>query len=172
MGGPVITEAGTDPSGRRIGVHRCPHARCWRRTRRMMESASPATSASSGAIKKTADGFHVPRVRRSFMNTSQPTSPRRQAAFMAAGRKVPNFADNFKSCYHHGLRGETKPSWAVGGQAADRTINPDLETAGMRPRGEQSQSRKSRAPATRCCTSPGQRRFAALIERKRASHVR
>jgi len=60
--GAVITEAGQI---RRSPVLVYIAATCpmLERTRRMMESAFPSDLSKSGAIKKTADGFHVPRLR-------------------------------------------------------------------------------------------------------------
>ena len=121
-GGAVITEAGTDPSVAGL-VYIAAHMPDAGENERTTESASRATSAKSGAIKKTADGF-------TYLDPSQfheyfaADLSGEQAAFMARSQ-VLNAADNFKARHHHGcLENQTKLD---GGGGKDRTINPDLE---------------------------------------------
>ena len=83
----------------------------------------PSDLSTSGAIKKTADGF-------TYLDPAQfheyfaADLSAEQAAFMARSQ-VFNAADNFKAVITTAAW-RSKPSWMLVAES-DRTINPDLE---------------------------------------------
>src|SRR6202049_3520448 len=121
-GGPVITEAGMDPSV--VGlVYIAAHMPDAGENKANDGKRFPSDLSKSGAIKKTADGF-------TYLDPAQfheyfaADLSAEQAAFMARSQ-VLNSADNFKAVITTAAW-RSKPSWMVVA-AKDRTINPDLE---------------------------------------------
>ena len=84
----------------------------------------PSDLSTSGAIKKTADGFTLPRPRAVSCRYFAADLSAEQAAFMARSQ-VFNAADNFKAVITTAAW-RSKPSWMLVAES-DRTINPDLE---------------------------------------------
>jgi pimeloyl-ACP methyl ester carboxylesterase len=117
----VITEAGTDPSVAGL-VYVAAHMPDAGENEADNGKRFPS-DLSTGAIKKTADGF-------TYLDPAQfheyfaADLPAEQAAFMAR-TQVLNAADNFKAAITTPAW-RTKPSWMLVA-AKDRTINPDLE---------------------------------------------
>jgi len=121
-GGAVITEAGTDPSVAGL-VYVAAHMPDAGENEADDGKRFPSDLSTSGAIKKTADGF-------TYLDPAQfheyfaADLSAEQAAFMARSQ-VLNAADNFKAVITTAAW-RSKPTWMLVA-AADRTINPDLE---------------------------------------------
>jgi pimeloyl-ACP methyl ester carboxylesterase len=121
-GGSVITEAGTDPSV--VGlVYVAAHMPDAGENEADDGKRFPSDLATSGAIKKTPDGFtYVDPAQ--FHELFAADLPSDRATFMARSQ-VLNFAANFSATITTAAW-RTKPSWMVVA-GSDRTIHPDLE---------------------------------------------
>jgi pimeloyl-ACP methyl ester carboxylesterase len=121
-GGAVITEAGTDASVAGL-VYVAAHMPDAGENEADDGKRFPSDLSTSGAIKKTADGF-------TYLDPAQfheyfaADLSAEQAAFMARSQ-VFNAADNFKAVITTAAW-RSKPSWMLVAES-DRTINPDLE---------------------------------------------
>jgi pimeloyl-ACP methyl ester carboxylesterase len=121
-GGAVISEAGTDSSVAGL-VYIASHMPDVGESEGADGKRFPSDLSTSGAIKKTADGFTYldPARFREYFAADLPAD---QAALMARSQ-VLNAAANFQAVLT-AAAWRSKPSWMlVAGK--DRTINPDLE---------------------------------------------
>jgi len=89
-----------------------------------MEKRFPSDLSKSTAIKKTADGFHLPGSRAVFMSTSPPTCLRSRPLSWR-DRRYSTKLTIFKAVLTTAAW-RSKPSWMLVA-GSDRTINPDLE---------------------------------------------
>jgi pimeloyl-ACP methyl ester carboxylesterase len=121
-GGAVITEAANDPKVATL-VYVAAHMPDAGENEADDGKRFPSDLSTSGAIKKTADGFTYldPAQFREYFAADLPAE---QAAFMARSQ-VLNFADNFKAVITTPAW-RSKPTWMLVA-TKDRTINPDLE---------------------------------------------
>ena len=121
-GGAVITEAANDPKVAAL-VYVAAHMPDAGENEADDGKRFPSDLSTSGAIKKTADGFTYldPAQFREYFAADLPAE---QAAFMARSQ-VLNFADNFKAVITTPAW-RSKPTWMLVA-TKDRTINPDLE---------------------------------------------
>jgi pimeloyl-ACP methyl ester carboxylesterase len=121
-GGAVITEAGTDASVAGL-VYVAAHMPDAGENEADDGKRFPSDLSTSGAIKKTADGFtYIDPAQ--FHEYFAADLPAEQAAFMARSQ-VLNFADNFSATITTAAW-RNKPSWMLVSKK-DRAINPDLE---------------------------------------------
>ena len=121
-GGAVITEAGTDASVAGL-VYVAAHMPDAGENEADDGKRFPSDLSTSGAIKKTADGFTYLDPAQFHEDFAADLSAE-QAAFMARSQ-VFNAADNFKAVITTAAW-RSKPSWMLVAES-DRTINPDLE---------------------------------------------
>jgi pimeloyl-ACP methyl ester carboxylesterase len=121
-GGAVITEAANNPKVAAL-VYVAAHMPDTGENEADDGKRFPSDLSTSGAIKKTADGFTYldPAQFREYFAGDLPAE---QAAFMARSQ-VLNFADNFKAVITTPAW-RSKPTWMLVA-TKDKTINPNLE---------------------------------------------